>query len=441
MLFGRDKVMRPKKFVGVLDAWSAKGGEFPDLIPHRHKITTGAEVEAVCRALCSAHIYAPNSIGTPALFDLAAFFQDAETTEAENVFRCQGLPLLRRILSDALADLTENDATDEPVAQRVHGQIFILKILASYEQRGDASLFIKAARDPRMCAGDLWTVIFEIVEERHPEADEIYEALRHPLPDRRAGVGYLFWANTVSRRQPMSRHPFDTDRGIAQLLAYLADDPDDCVPALCAAMGISFVNASAHEKLIGRADQHSDPAVRMEAAISLARTGSDFGWQRLAHLCLNPRSAYRAVEALTELGLESHIPSKARTPDFQAMAEMCEWLSNPMEFNRPPDEITLYDTRVLNWPPTDDGRRLWLFKYRFEPRGDEVGVKEGIGMVGSTTFSLFGEVTAALAPEDAYGLHCCWELELQEDPRTPAERSVAAGRRILAKANRDFPAK
>jgi len=333
MLFGRNRVMRPKKFVSVLDAWSAKGGEFPDSIPHRHKITTGAEAEAVCRALCSAHIYAPNSIGTPALLDLAAFFQLAEATEAESVFRYQGLPLLRRILSDALADVTENDVTDKPVTQRVHGQIFILKILASYEQRGDASLFIKAARDPRMSAGDLWNVIFEIVDERHPEADEIYEALRHPLPDRRAGVGYLFWANTLSRRQLMSRHPFDTDRGIAQLLAYLADDPDDCVPALCAAMGISFVDASAHEKLIGRADQHSDPAVRMEAAISLARTGSDFGWQRLAHLCLNPRSAYRAVEALSELGLESHIPSKARTPDFQAMAEMCPWslIARPMK--------------------------------------------------------------------------------------------------------------
>jgi hypothetical protein len=440
MLFGskRGKVMPPKKFVGVLDRWVADGGAFPEIISGGHRITTAAEAEAVCRALCSKHIYTPNSIQTPALFDLAAYFQNVEGAEAEDVLRCQGLPLLRRILSDAMEDTT-CDMTDYGVGRRIEAQLFILKILASCQHCGDASLFIRAARDPRISEGDLWIVIFEIVHQGHPAADKVYEELRHPLPDRRAGVGYLVWANTISLTQPMSRHPFDTEPGIARLLAYLADcTPDDYVPALCAARGIAFVEASARDRLIGCADQHPNGLVRMEAAISLARSGSDFGWQRLSQLCLNPRFAYRAVEALRELGLESHIPAKASDPDFQAMAEMCEWLRNPMEFARPPDEIMLYDTRELNWPPTEDRRRLWLFKYRFLPEGEGEKARDGVGMVGSTTFSLVGTTDSA-SPEDVYGLHCCWELALQEDSRAASKSSAALGRKMLAAVNPDFP--
>ena len=53
-------------------------------------------------------------------------------------------------------------------------------------------------------------------------------------------------------------------------------------------------------------------------------------------------------------------------------------------------------------------------------------------MVGSITFSLFGETTEDLSPEDIYALHCCWELEVNDDPRAPEERTIEAGRKILA---------
>ena len=36
-----------------------------------------------------------------------------------------------------------------------------------------------------------------------------------------------------------------------------------------------------------------------------------------------------------------------------------------------------------------------------------------------------------MAPEDAYALHCCWELEVKEDLRAPEERTIQAGRAIL----------
>ena len=36
-----------------------------------------------------------------------------------------------------------------------------------------------------------------------------------------------------------------------------------------------------------------------------------------------------------------------------------------------------------------------------------------------------------MAPEDAYALHCCWELEVNDDLRAPEVRTIAAGRAIL----------
>jgi hypothetical protein len=119
------------------------------------------------------------------------------------------------------------------------------------------------------------------------------------------------------------------------------------------------------------------------------------------------------------------------------MAQMCNWLMHPMEFGAAPDEITQYDTRVLDWPPTNDRRRLWLFRYRYAPR-DGADAAEGIGLVGSVTFALFGEVTAGLPAEDVYALHCCWELQTNGDPRAPEQRTAAAGRKILAEANPGF---
>jgi hypothetical protein len=54
-----------------------------------------------------------------------------------------------------------------------------------------------------------------------------------------------------------------------------------------------------------------------------------------------------------------------------------------------------------------------------------------VGLVGSVTFALLDETTAEMPAEDIYALHCCWELEMNKDPRAPQKRSVEAGRRLL----------
>jgi hypothetical protein len=176
----------------------------------------------------------------------------------------------------------------------------------------------------------------------------------------------------------------------------------------------------------------------LEAAAARARTGSELGVRRLAELCLDPRLADGAIEHLEKLGLGANIPAKAREPGFRAMAEMCTWLSDPNEHGRPPDEITEYDTRVLNWPPTGDRRQLWIFKYRYEPDADREEAEEDVGLVGSITFALFFVTSADMTPEEIISLHCCWEMQTQEHRGAPKEISAAYGRKKLAKANPGF---
>lgn len=163
-------------------------------------------------------------------------------------------------------------------------------------------------------------------------------------------------------------------------------------------------------------------------------------WSRASFgsdLCLDSRYSHTAQQYLKELGHPERIPGEAQRPESQAIAEMANWLAHPQEFGRAPDSIELFDTRELFWPPTNDRRRLSLVKYSFHG-GAGREADSGIGMVGSVTFALFGEVTADLSPEDIYGLHCCWELEIKGDSRAPKKRTAQAGREILGRHNEGF---
>ena len=143
--------------------------------------------------------------------------------------------------------------------------------------------------------------------------------------------------------------------------------------------------------------------------------------------CQDPRYSCIAEQYLIELGHVDDIPDEVREPNFQALAEMAKWLAHPMEFGKPPDKVELYDTREIYWPPTDDKRQVWLVKYTYEE--DSAGNPDiGIGMVGSDTFAHYNEETKDLAPEDLYGIHCCWELESSGDDRAPDNMTAKEGR-------------
>jgi hypothetical protein len=225
--------MTPNEFVAALDAWSATGGKFRDSVPDDHKVTTPAEAEAVCRGPDSPHIYeVVDSIGSPALHDFAHFFQTVDTTSAAQVLGTRGLDRLRRICTNALDRPFEPDLQECESREPYHSCAFILKVLAMYGSRGDGSLIIKGARDRRVAEQNLWSVIFYYLGKRHPEAADVFEALREPLPEASAGLCYLEWANRVAEKQPLSQHPFNSKAGIARLAKCLTNpEPDSWVDA------------------------------------------------------------------------------------------------------------------------------------------------------------------------------------------------------------------
>jgi hypothetical protein len=106
----------------------------------------------------------------------------------------------------------------------------------------------------------------------------------------------------------------------------------------------------------------------------------------------------------------------ALQPEAMATRQMIRWLSSGFEYGAPPTSITLWDRRIIRWPPTDDERELFLFRYQYASGA------RGVGLVGSVTFSS-STVSADGTVEDALAAHCMRELGLKGD--------LSVGRKLL----------
>jgi hypothetical protein len=274
-------------------------------------------------------------------------------------------------------------------------------------------------------------VIFRLFDREHPQQGALLEALRSPLPRGFVAVAYLDFCNALAYESGLDAHPFDSTPGTTLLEAWLGDpDPAGASYAHSAAASLPFLRGERRAKLLELALDHGSVRVRLEGAWAAGRLGDPRGVERLSAACLDSRTSHVAQEFLAELERSDAVPPAALEPTFAAEVELCAWLAHPHEYARPPAEVRLLDRRTLRWPPTGDERPLWLFEFAY-PGHQGRRPARGVGMVGSITFSLFGETSAEQDPLDVYALHCCWELEVKGDPRAPAQRSVEAGRRLL----------
>ncbi len=364
------------------------------------------------------------------LHALTSLFQDVGSEESYEVLSEQGLPELLRVYD------TLNRSSDSETADL----LFILKIFAMYRYDDGIERIIAAANHPWHSDGYLWSAIFSQFDAEDDYSEALCEALRDPLPQNFARVAFLDWINQIARDGDCDAHPFNSPAGWEQFNTWLSSsNPEDFSFAHSAAAALPFLSPAQRPALLALAHDHLCTEVQMEAAWASSWLGSEAGIRILQRHCLDARTAAAAQEYLEELGREDAVPDSAYEADFQAMAEMCQWLSHPSEYGRPPDQIEVFDSRELYWPPTDDYRRVWLCRYLYEPDADEAAGTDdvdaepevGIGMIGSVTFVLFDEETDHLSADDIYALHCCWELEMNRDPRAPANRSIEEGRRIL----------
>jgi hypothetical protein len=358
--------------------------------------------------------------GTP-LETLAMLFQKESSDDATRFLRDRGMRELIRLF----------DAAMEFPGCPAPPMLSLCKMFAVYVSKPGLERVVAAVR--RFPDKYMWEVVFGVyAEEGHPLASKVIEELRDPLPEDFAAVAYLDLVNAAARENGLKDHPFDTPEGHKQLEEWLADsDPSHFSYAHSAAAALPFIDGKSRNSLAALAMDHPDTGVQLEAAWASAFRGGTACLTFLTRMCEDPNHSLRARQYLEELGKGDRIPAKVLEPNFDAMAQMCQWLAHPNEFGESPTEIELYDTRELYWPPTDDHRRVWLFKYSYAHRNEDGSDEVGLGMVGSVTFALFGETTPDMPPEDAYGIHCCWELEINDDPRAPKKRSAKAGRKLL----------
>jgi hypothetical protein len=395
-------------------------------------VKTAAEAQQICSLLESLPRPKGDKVPTrPVLDAMLLLFQQVESAAAYDVLQSKGTPELDRIFQ-ALSGSHDPHTHDS--------LMMTLKILAMYHTKAGTQCVVDAARKPFLPKNEFWGVVLEQFDSKHPQSMEVIRQLSTPLPPGMIGVALLDTANELESEEDEFRHPFDTEAGVARLQSWLnSKKPEEFSYAVSAAACLPYLKRMERDALVKLALEHPSPEVQIEGAYASAEiSSSGDGVALLVKWCADPRYARKAMRYLEELDRADAIPAATKDPKFQATADMCDWLADPNEYGQPPDRIELVDTRELFWPPTGDKRTVWLFKYEFDSSEASEKPEVGLGMVGSVTFALDGENGPEHKPLEMYALHCCWELQVNQDPRAPEERSVEAGMAILKKANPDL---
>jgi hypothetical protein len=368
------------------------------------------------KAICAALEMIANSPDSDDAADNAQYLchllQEVKGPEAVRVVSAEGLPLVERLLDSVLTD--------------VSSVLFAMKIFALHAYEPGLNRIPELIRKESYANQYLWTAVFSVLaKEGHPQQKSVAEKLADPLPAGFARVAYLDFVNELCHMGVMPAHPFDTPVGIATLQGLLGSaEAKDFSYAASAAMALAFLRDAARDRLLEIGRKHPDMPVQIETAWADGYMGHERGLEFLASHCADAPYSRQACAYLTMLDREDLIPAEVKEPGFQATAEMIGWLSHPNEYGCPPDSIELIDTREMFWPPTQDTRTVWAFKYRYLAIGEDDEDSVDYGMAGSTPFSLFDCYGDDPSPEDIYALHCSWEIDGEPD--------LERGREILA---------
>jgi len=363
-----------------------------------------ADADAVCWGLKQLGKGTSANLGQNA-YALAGLFQDVENAECDAfaALRERGIPELLRLFDEIQEPPAEDD---------LNTLLFILKVLALYGTTEGTLKVVEAARQPLEPDGYMWSVVLGNFKAGHPEASLLYRSLRSPLPLDFIGVALLDAANACRIEGGEIEHPFDSIEGKQRLREWLTNtDPSESSYAHSATAALPFISNPEQDELLKLAMKHPDTGVRIEAAWVAAKLSREDGIRELAGYCRDFNHAQTAKQYLSELGREDAIPAAANEPGFAALAEFAQWLAHPNELGRTPDELEIVDHRTLSWPPEREAKPFWLIKYRLK---DVTGLDEDdveCGLVGSVTFCFFSYKLAQRPPEDAYAVHCYWEME------------------------------
>ena len=393
-------------FNALRGAQDAPGDLFDLLRPVQDSlVSTAAEARQIVALLKRLPRPRPPRGPISDLHCLVNLFQQLGTEEAFEVLADKGLPELYRLF-DVLINSEDGKTQDD--------LLFLLKILARYRTREGALRVLRAIRRPLRPDDWLWSITLGQFTPEHPHALWLLEQLRDPLPPAFLRVALLDAANQLAIDGGVGPfpHPFDTPEGHLQLRDWLSSsDEDQFSYAHSATASLPFISAPFRDTLLALALDHMQIGIQLEGAWAAARLGSESGFKILQRYCLDVTQASSARSYLEELERADLIPEEAEDPVFRARAEFANWLAHPSELGRPPDSVEVVDHRQLDWPPENTPRDLYLLKYTAKNPDGTVDVN--CGLVGSTTFCLFGWQIHRRPPSDAYSIHCAWELECE----------------------------
>lgn len=371
-----------------------------------YSIRSRKDAKAICEALRKLPVQPGGDDGfSSPLRALASLFQDVEGRDAPafDVMNDEGLPELLRFFDAMFEAGSEADADD---------LLFLLKIFAMYGLAEGAERIVAAAQRPLKPDAYMWHVVLSMFAGAHPHRDLVFDALSDPLPPDFLGVALLDSANGAAMEGELDQHPFDSEAGWKQLEQWLEDrDSENFSYAHSATASLPFMSNPAGDRLLALAMDHVDPGVQMEAAWAAGKLGREAGLKILTRFCLDVNHSDVAQRYLAELDRDDMIPEEAKDASFQAKAEFARWLAHPNELGRAPDELEIVDHRVLAWPPLREPQPFWLIRYRLR---DQTGLKDDdvdCGLVGSATWCFFCYRMHERPPEDAYAIHCYWEME------------------------------
>jgi hypothetical protein len=368
-----------------------------------YSVKSAADAEAICGLL--EQLLQENSASGG--WDLRAtmeLFENVADTEcsAYAVLSERGISLLVHFVDSVLNSSADHDAGDVLTA---------IKILVIYGTEQSTDAVVRAAQKPIDPSSYKWGELLRLYTEDHPEREQLYRALSDPLPRDFLAVALLDSATAAHLRGVKEPHPFDSAAGVKQLRDWLTDVGEDLFSyAVSATSTLAFITHDERDALLTLAFKHPSREVQLEAAWVAVRLGHSAGIKLLVDACLDPNYSNKAQQYLTELGHREAIPAGLDHPDFHAKARFSQYLANPRQLDRAPDELEIVDHRELYWPPAGKLKQLWLMRYRIKRQKARLDDTVGIGIYGSITSNRFDDQLERFAPEDAYAVHCYSEL-------------------------------
>lgn len=319
---------------------------------------------------------------------------------------------LERLLAEFLALPKEELESIEDTPMR------ILHFLALSKSNQFVPLLLIASEKEQLQQNEFWRSILAILSTEDSALFSLQRKVLDGVIQGNLAVAIVEHENDLAYDQENFSHFLNGPEGERLIREWLSPRLSEEMKAnnaaKTAAISLAFAEMDDWQELIKSARTHPDFAVALEGAWAGARRKDAESIDRLIELAKDVRTSRTAVTYMNELSLEDRIPAETKDPSFAAKAELAEWLAYPTEKGRPPDKMSIVETRNLTWPLEDEPVDVHLIQFVYKDPAGQKPDEVDIGLVGPMTFCHFEMKMSTRPKEDIYAIHVYRELEAYE---------------------------